>query len=196
MSRGTGLRAGRIAAVLSLTAAACGGGDDDDESPDEGSPQSGGTLTFIIQNELTSLDPASNTSAAGAGSLPYYALYDALLTLDPETGNAEPKIAESLTPDSTGAIWTLKLTPGVEFSDGTPYDAAAVAFNWERLKDPALQSPLAAAASEIASTKVVDPTTLEVTLTAPDSGFDKNVAQQLLFIASPTALRVFGRGVR
>ena len=27
-------------------------------------------------------------------------------------------------------VWTLKLRPNIKFSDGTPYDAAAVKFNW------------------------------------------------------------------
>ena len=40
--------------------------------------------------------------------------------------------------------------------------------------------------------KVVNPTTLQVTLTAPDSSFDRTVAQQLLFIGSPTAIKKEG----
>ena len=40
--------------------------------------------------------------------------------------------------------------------------------------------------------KVVSPTTLQVTLAAPDSSFDRTVAQQLLFIASPTAIKKEG----
>ena len=179
---------GAVAAML--VTAACGGSSDDKDSGPEGAPQHGGTLNIAYQNELQSLDPISNTTAAGAGSLPFYALYDALFTLNPESGAVEPKIGESLTPDDTQKVWMLKLRPGVKFSDGTPYDAQAVADNWERAKAPT--SAIASAASQIASTKVVDPTTLEITLTAPDSGFDVTVAQQLLFIASPTALKKEG----
>ena len=40
--------------------------------------------------------------------------------------------------------------------------------------------------------KVVSPTTLQVTLVAPDSSFNRTVAQQLLFIASPTAIKKEG----
>ena len=40
--------------------------------------------------------------------------------------------------------------------------------------------------------KVVNPTTLQVTLVAPDSSFDRTVAQQLLFIGSPTAIKKEG----
>ena len=45
-----------------------------------------------------------------------------------------PKIGLSLTPNSAQTVWTLTLRPGVKFSDGTPYDAAAVEFNWARDK--------------------------------------------------------------
>lgn len=179
------------AAAAMLVAAGCGGsGDDEKNNGPEGEAQHGGTLTIAYQNEIQSLDPTSNTTAAGAGSLPFYALYDALFTLNPETGEVDPKIGESLTADETQKVWTLKLRPNVKFSDGTAYDAQAVATNWERAKAPT--SALASAASQIASTKVVDPTMLEITLAAPDSGFDVTVAQQLLFIASPTALEKEG----
>ena len=87
-------------------------------------------------------------------------------------------------------MWTLTLRPGVKFSDGTPYDAAAVEFNWAR--DKASTSALAGAAGLIKSMKVVSPTTLQVTLVAPDSSFNRTVAQQLLFIASPAAIKKEG----
>lgn len=183
--------AGAVATLLVV--AGCGGSTGSDAgASDGGEPQKGGTLTIAYQNEIQSLDPTSNTTAAGAGSLPFYALYDALFTLDPKTGEVQPKIGQSLTADESQKVWTLKILSGVKFSDGTPYDAAAVKTNWERAKAPT--SAIASAASEIASMKVVDPTTLEVTLAAPNSSFDKTVAQQLLFIASPTALKNEGEG--
>ncbi|HTQ89122.1 MAG TPA: ABC transporter substrate-binding protein [Streptosporangiaceae bacterium] len=159
-------------------------------SASAGTPKKGGALTIIYQNEVTSLDPTATTTAAGAGSLPYYAIYDALFTLSAGTGAVTPKIGQSLTANSAQTVWTLKLRPGVKFSDGTPYDAAAVEFNWARDKAPT--SAVASAAAIIKSMTVVDPTTLQVTLVAPDSSFDRTVAQQLLFIASPTAIKKEG----
>ncbi|MBV9204991.1 MAG: hypothetical protein JO037_06235, partial [Actinobacteria bacterium] len=92
-------------AVVGLAAAGCatsssgtsaGGG-----SPaSAGTPKKGGTLTIIYQNEVTSLDPTATTTAAGAGALPYYAIYDALFTLGAGTGAVTPKIGQSLTPNS------------------------------------------------------------------------------------------------
>ena len=155
-----------------------------------GPPKKGGALTIIYQNEVTSLDPTATTTASAAGALPYYAIYDALFTLSAGTGAVTPKIGQSLTANSSQTVWTLKLRPGVKFSDGTPYDAAAVEFNWARDKAPT--SVVASAAGLIKLMKVIDATTLQVTLAAPDSSFDRAVAQQLLFIGSPTAIKKEG----
>ena len=182
------------AAVVALAAAGCSASSSSpatgSSSASAGTPQKGGTLTIIYQNEVTSLDPTATTTASGAGALPYYAIYDALFTLSAGTGAVTPKIGLSLTPNSSQTVWTLTLRPGVKFSDGTPYDAAAVEFNWAR--DKASTSVLAGAAGVIKSMKVVSPTTLQVTLVAPDSSFNRTVAQQLLFIASPAAIKKEG----
>ena len=186
--------AAAAAAVVALAAACCsassGSSASGSSSASAGTPQKGGTLTIIYQNEVTSLDPTATTTASGAGALPYYAIYDALFTLSAGTGAVTPKIGLSLTPNSSQTVWTLTLRPGVKFSDGTPYDAAAVEFNWARDKAPT--SAVVSAASMIKSMTVVSPTTLQVTLVAPDSSFNRTVAQQLLFIASPAAIKKEG----
>ncbi len=52
-------------------------------------------------------------------------------------------MAESLT--STDAVtWTLKLRKDMKFTDGAPYDAEAVKYNWDRAADPATLSLSAA----------------------------------------------------
>ncbi|NUU26333.1 MAG: ABC transporter substrate-binding protein, partial [Streptomycetaceae bacterium] len=83
--------------------------------------------------------------------------------------------------------WTLKLRPNVQFSDGTPLDAAAVKTNWEMHADPATQSLHRAAAGGL-TTRVVDPLTLSITPPAPNANFDRMVAQELTYIESPLQL--------
>ncbi len=175
-----------LAAGCSTSGSSAAGG----SSASGGTPVKGGTLTIIYENEVTSLDPTATTTASAAGALPYYAIYDALFTLSAGTGQVTPKIGLSLTPNAAQTVWTLKLRPGVKFSDGTPYDAAAVEFNWAR--DAGKTSALAGAADVIKSMTVVNATTLQATLVAPDSSFDRTVAQQLLFIGSPTAIKKEG----
>ncbi|WP_235014889.1 ABC transporter substrate-binding protein, partial [Parafrankia sp. Ea1.12] len=63
-----------------------------------------------------------------------------LMTTD-ETGKIAYSMAESFATTDGGATFALKLRPGLVFSDGTPLNAEAVKFNWDRVKDPATGSP-------------------------------------------------------
>lgn len=117
-------------------------------------------------------------------------MYGALLNYDFDTGEIEPGMAESFTTED-GKTWTLKLRPGLTFTDGTPFDAAAVAFNWDRALDPALLSPSAAVAKTI-DWEVVDPTTLSVTAQDVNYQLDFGLTEALAYIASPTAIKEKG----
>ena len=138
------------------------------------------------------MDPAAAVGSSGIGETVFYALYGALLFLDPETKEIEPKIATELVPDDKALIWTLRLRDDVEFSDGTPFDAEAVKVNWERIADPETLSPNMGYASQIKTLSVVSPTELQITLNKANSGFDSLVAQRLSYIGSPTAIKKEG----
>jgi peptide/nickel transport system substrate-binding protein len=88
-------------------------------------------------------------------------------------------------------VWTLKLRPSIKFTDGTPYDAAAVAFNWNRIADPKTASTLGSFVTQIQSLDVVDATTLRITLKAKNGSFPTSVVQ-ISLIGSPTALQQRG----
>jgi len=59
------------------------------------------------------------------------AIYDSLVRLD-EAGDPKPGLAESWQYNADLTEITLKLRPGVTFQDGTKFNAAAVARNFER----------------------------------------------------------------
>lgn len=163
-------------------------------SPDEPAadePHLGGTVTFLTYGELGgNFDPVRlvvNTAVIAdgtAGSL----VYSALVATDPETRDVEPVLAESLTSDD-GQVWTLVLKEGLTFSDGTPFDAEAVKFNWERHADEANASSARGVALSMSSIDVVDARTVQVTLTEPNMEFPRTLGQySLTFIASPAAI--------
>lgn len=60
-------------------------------------------------------------------------VYEALVKLD-ENSNWEPYLLESLTPDAEALTWTCVVRDGVTFSDGTPFDADALLWNFENYK--------------------------------------------------------------
>ncbi|MGW9212913.1 ABC transporter substrate-binding protein [Embleya sp. NPDC055664] len=179
-----------VAACLVL--GACGGGDDaagKDADTSTVAPKPGGTLTVAMASDMRSMDPFGALSNSYTDNSRLNAVYDSLFWHEAKTGKVMPQIGESLTPDPGNASWTLKLKPNVKFSDGTPYDAAAVKFTWDEHAAPARKSYQAGTIAAVKATEVVDPTTLKITLTGPNANFDHIVASNLSFIVSPTAYR-------
>jgi peptide/nickel transport system substrate-binding protein len=119
------------------------------------------------------------------------AVYGTLAYVDPDTGETKMGFAQSIKPSSNFKVWTITLHKGLKFSDGTPFDAAAVAFSIQRDGNPATASPFQLVASSL-QLKVVNATTVRITLPSPDTGFDGVVAQDFPFIPSPTAVAKWG----
>jgi peptide/nickel transport system substrate-binding protein len=187
------------AAALLVGVAACGSDDGDttatataavdgSAATTDGQPIEGGALTYLHPFATTGFDPAiANVNTQF--SLQNFSIYDALAIVHTADGTTQLRLLESA--DSTdGLTWVLKVRPEVTFSDGTPFDAEAIKFNWERLADPATAAVGAAAAQTIASMRVVDPLTLEVTLVGPNGQFPTTIAtNSLTWIGSPAAIR-------
>ena len=171
-------------AALTLLLAGCSGETAANPAGPVGDPQRGGTLTLAFNTDAQSVDPV--TCAIGIGIGPCQAIYGALLYYDLEAGEITPGMAESFTSED-GKTWTLKLRPGLTFTDGTPFNAEAIAFNWDRILDPALLSPSMAAAKSI-TWSVVDDTTLAVTSNEVNHQLPFLLTEPLAFVASPTAI--------
>jgi peptide/nickel transport system substrate-binding protein len=159
----------------------------------EETPVSGGQATYLFQSEMgATFDPVklvSVSSSIGDGTAGFN-VYGSLVGTDPMTREVNPHMAESLTSDGDGSVWTLKLRDGVKFSDGTDFDAEAVKFNWERHGDPANASAARGVVAAMKAIEVVDPLTVRITLSEPNQQFPRTLGQYTLtFIASPTAIR-------
>ena len=59
------------------------------------------------------------------------------------TGQLEPRLAASWTTSSDGRVWTLKLRPGLQFSDGIAFSSADVIFTLKALYDQNVASAMA-----------------------------------------------------
>ncbi|MGI5326937.1 ABC transporter substrate-binding protein [Actinomadura nitritigenes] len=175
------LAVGMAAAALSACANPAGSGGDSD------------TATVILGVEATrGLDPAViGTFTPSGDANRMSAIYGALFWADAATGKVNPGLGESLT-TGDGEHWTMRLRPDLRFSDGTALDAEAVKFNYERHADPATHSTQQDAAKGL-KMKVDDPRTLEITLPEANRQFDRTIAKNLTYIASPTAIRKEGK---
>jgi peptide/nickel transport system substrate-binding protein len=117
-------------------------------------------------------------------------IFDLLVYTDADTGQVVPQTAQSLT-STDGLVWTLKLRPNIKFTDGSPYDAAAVKFNIARLQDPVNAATRAAQAKLVKTMDVIDDQTLKMTLTSVNAVFPYSLAL-IPFVGSPTAIQAEG----
>lgn len=130
-------------------------------------------LTIALKTEPTAMDPLFHalTPNLQLGA----AIFDPLLRTDKDA-KAVPALAESWSVD--GDVWTFKLRPNVTFSDGSPFTADDVVFTYERAPlVPNSPSSMALFLNKIASMKVVDPLTLEITTKGPAPTLPVELAQ-------------------
>jgi peptide/nickel transport system substrate-binding protein len=142
------------------------------------------------------LDPATNTT--GGGNLTQMsAIYGGLFRLiaDDNGGNAKvvPHQASGFEFADGGKTVRIKIKPGIKFTDGTPFDATAVAFNFTR----AIQSTCTCrpqwqlAPTDAITTEGADTVVLRFQL-ASAAVINSFVVSNVNWIASPTALQTMG----
>jgi peptide/nickel transport system substrate-binding protein len=139
------------------------------------------------------MDPTIAGGSALSGEPPrLLALYDGLVIVDTATDKVTMGTAQSVTsPDNI--TWTLKLRPNIKFSDGTPYDATAVMYNWQRQANTAT-APSYGLMKNVKSMVVADPLTLVVTLNGTNGVFPRNIsAGSINYVGSPTAIQKEGQ---
>lgn len=94
-------------------------------------PRPGGTLIIGMGTDIAKWDIHN---CSGMQNLGIQRLVTELLTDHHwETGELLPWLAESWEASPDATTWTIHLKPGVQFHDGTPFNAAAVKYNLERL---------------------------------------------------------------
>src|SRR6266545_5509841 len=91
---------------------------------------SGGTFVFGIDADPIALDAA--LAVDNNAHRVVNQMLEALVELAPGSTRVVPKLATSWKTSSDGRTWTFFLRRGVKFYDGTPFNAAAVCFNFER----------------------------------------------------------------
>jgi peptide/nickel transport system substrate-binding protein len=125
-----------LACVSALALAACTGGSGGSETSSDTSklPETKlTTLTAAWSYQDQTFDPA--TFYGGPGFSPMGALYEGLVKYDIGSVEIVPQLAESWKISDDGLTYTFKLRDGVKFHDGTPVDAEAVKYSFQRFVD-------------------------------------------------------------
>jgi peptide/nickel transport system substrate-binding protein len=169
----------------------------------------GGTMIYAGASDPTYLDPALVSD--GESFRITKQIFEGLVDLKPGTTQVVPKLAVSWSVDKSRMKWTFNLRPHVKFHDGTPFNAAAVCYNFDRwynfsgpFQDPGatfyyqsifygfhhnesstLSAPLYKGCSTRGPNKVV------ITLNKPNGPFLPSLALQSFAMQSPTALKAY-----
>ncbi|MBZ8133182.1 ABC transporter substrate-binding protein [Afifella sp. IM 167] len=147
--------------------------------------------------EPKSLDPHAVTAVNDFRIL--VNVYDGLVRYKDGTLEVEPSLATDWTISDDGKTYTFKLREGVTFHDGTPFDAEAVKFNFDRMlkEDHPFHDtgpfPLAFFFSAVEEVNAIDATTVEFKLKEPYAPFLSNLAYPTGLIVSPAAVEKDGK---
>jgi len=172
--------------VVALLLAGCATQPGSSASGDK--PISGGTLTYASGDaEPTCLDPhvGGNYPQALVGTQ-----FVESLVSENAKGEIIPWLATKWQQGSDGLSWRFTLKSNVKFTDGTPFDAAAVKANIEHVQNPATGSSTGyLALAKVKSVTVDGQHTVTLHLSAPDSALLESLTQPWVAMESPTALK-------
>jgi peptide/nickel transport system substrate-binding protein len=191
-----------LAAVLVLTGFALSGGSNASATAAPkpisggntevaGCPVEGGTLSVDLdETVLPDLDPSYTPQAAAYRII--RGVFDSLV-YENEDGKFLPWLASSWTVNSTDTSYTFIIRQGATFSDGTPVNAAAVKYTFDRIESPAEGSLFAIALLGSYEDSVVNsPYSVTVNFKTPSPSFLEAASQAFLGIVSPTAVAAEG----
>jgi peptide/nickel transport system substrate-binding protein len=198
------------AAAIALTVAACSSSPSLNSSA-ASAPKAGGSITVLestgYSGAWSTLDPAQNKEGAATQDF-MTAIYGQLFELGPG-GKIVPDLATGYTFSPNAETVTITLRQGVKFTDGTPFNAQAVYYNWERdlgpiairnglnppwlvatQKAPKGSPPGTAEPALPSAIQVTGPYTIVVHQIAPNGAFIDQLFDSIPdWIASPTALQ-------
>ncbi|MCB0832705.1 MAG: ABC transporter substrate-binding protein [Bacteroidetes bacterium] len=162
-------------------------------------PEYGGTLTYAKNGPAITMDPA--IAREGESSIVISNIYEGLIEQQAGKAGINPGLARSWDISEDGKTYTFHLRSGVQFHDGTPFNAEAVLLSFERQRDP--KNPYHRAgrfefwdnlgmSNIISSWKAVDDSTVEFVLGSANPTFLNLLSLYVTSIVSPTALKKYG----
>lgn len=153
-------------------------------------PKKAQVAGLAIQDEPNSLDPVE-TIQLTAYQVDNF-LLEPLVYIGPDK-KPHGWVAESWEVQDGGKVIVFKIRQGRKFHDGTPINAEAVAFTFQRHLDPSNNSAQRAVVGPLEKVEVLDEYTVRFTYSRPFAPVWTNLASPFLGIVSPTAVQKYGK---
>ncbi len=155
----------------------------------KGKPKIGGILNVGLLSDVPNYHIFNGSSGKldDSGFCVANALYDPLFVMAADGKTVLPMLALSAKPNSTYTVWTIALRRGVQFHDGTNFDASVVVANYQAAAANATVGT--AIQPIIADVKEVNSFTVEYEMVVPFAAFPITLSeQQIAYMAAPSAL--------
>ena len=151
-----------------------------------------GTIV-IMADDFIGVDPARYDFGSG---FPYELVYSRLFRVNGESGEVEPDLAVSYTVSEDGRTYSIRLREDVHYSDGSALAPSDIQFSFARalMEPPATTARYVlggisgasdlvdGAATELKGVTIVDDSTIEIRLDAPDWDFVGKLAHPVASI--------------
>jgi len=161
------------------------------EVPTEAPAAKGGSLNYGNHDAIENFDPAATYSSWIQSEL--MLIYDTLVHWGPD-GDYYPGLAESWEISEDGKTYTFHLRQDVKFHDGTPFNAEAVKYTFDRIgvAKTTIGKGAEGLMGTYESTEVVDDYTVKVHFEQAFAAFLSSLSDPFLGIVSPTAVEKWG----
>lgn len=169
------------ATAMAVALTACGGGAVDAPAADAERIE-GGTIIYAHQQEPQCLFGGWIEQAYIS-----YQFLDSLFSLS-DDGEVVPWLAEDWQVSDDGLTYTLTLKEGVEFTDGTPVNAEAVAYNFDYWVNGGNSTAAVWLGGYYEAAEAIDDLTVAIHLSRPYPRFVENLTQGYFGIQSQHAL--------
>lgn len=163
------------------------------------------TFIFGASGDVSSLDPAF--ASDGESFRVSRQIFEGLVGVEPGTADPAPLLASSWEQSEDGLSYTFQLEEGVTFHDGTPFNAEAVCFNFDRQNNftgiaqseslsyywgKLMRGYADTGTSIYGGCEPNGETEVTISLTQPFAGFIPALSLPAFAIQSPTALEEYG----
>ncbi len=147
-------------------------------------------ITFGLSFTVDTLDPGATTFSGVEIMVGH--VFDTLVKQQP-LGTFHPSLATEWTVNEDATEYVFTLREDVTFHDGTPFNAEAVKFTFDRIVDPATNSQMAFSfIGPYEESEVLDEYTIAVRFSSPNAAFLDGLSHPQLGPVSPAAVEALG----
>ena len=147
-------------------------------------------VRYALTADFPILDP--HIAELPEAGMIFRQIYDTLVYRDSRTKEFLPGLARSWDRSSDGLVYTFHLRDDIHFHDGSPFSAASVAANLDRIMDPTTVSRRARSLlGPYSHYEILDLRTIRLYLHSPFAPLLDSLAQPFLGIASEEALAAY-----